>query len=852
MIPKYLRLSGFLSYKEPIELDFTGFELACISGANGAGKSSLLDAITWALFGQARRRDDAIINSYAASAEIIFDFWYENSLYRVQRVKPNGKTSLLELYMDDGGRWRPLTEHSLRETEARIQQILRMDFETFTNASFFLQGKADQFAQQRPGDRKRILTSVLGLEMWEVYRERAFERRKGAENELNAIDSMLREINNELNEEDQRRARLKELQENLARLVELRQAKTAAFEHLRRLQNSLDEQRRMVEMLSAKLAALNGRIENRQRILEQRQAERLEYQQRLASAAEIEAAYQQWQAARASLESWEAVASNFRQYEGQRSAPMMEIVNERVRLETARQALLEQATQAGAFEALIPALSAEIDAARQQVSQAKERLELKASFESELAQVQEEQAEAGAENKRLKAEMAELKERIDQLEDAQGALCPLCGQPLAEPERLALIESLKAQGAEQGDRYRANLARMRLGDERRQVVNAAIKNLQQVESELRHYQRTLDQSEDRCAQVQRALENWQSSGATQLAEIERRLATNDYAQPAREELARVDAELARIGYDASAHDAARRYEQGGRAAEQQLRLLETARAALAPLEREIELSEGQLKTETAELAELEQEHTTAAAQYAADAANLPDIQQAEQHLFDLQEQENRLRMQVGGAAQAVEVLKTLRRRHAERTAQRAETAGLVARLKTLERAFSKDGVPALLIEQALPEIEAQANELLDRLTNGNMSVRFATQKEYKDRHRDDKKETLEILISDAAGWREYEMFSGGEAFRVNFAIRVALSRVLAQRSGARLQTLVIDEGFGNQDAEGRQRLIEVINRVRGDFAKILVVTHLEELKEAFPARIEVEKSAQGSRIRVVA
>jgi exonuclease SbcC len=393
---------------------------------------------------------------------------------------------------------------------------------------------------------------------------------------------------------------------------------------------------------------------------------------------------------------------------------------------------------------------------------------------------------------------------------------------------------------------------MRLGDERRQVVNAAIKNLQQVESELRHYQRTLDQSEDRCAQVQRALENWQSSGATQLAEIERRLATNDYAQPAREELARVDAELARIGYDASAHDAARRYEQGGRAAEQQLRLLETARAALAPLEREIELSEGQLKTETAELAELEQQHTTAAAQYAADAANLPDIQQAEQHLFDLQEQENRLRMQVGGAAQAVEVLKTLRRRHAERTAQRAETAGLVARLKTLERAFSKDGVPALLIEQALPEIEAQANELLDRLTNGNMSVRFATQKEYKDRHRDDKKETLEILISDAAGWREYEMFSGGEAFRVNFAIRVALSRVLAQRSGARLQTLVIDEGFGNQDAEGRQRLIEVINRVRGDFAKILVVTHLEELKEAFPARIEVEKSAQGSRIRVVA
>ena len=102
-----------------------------------------------------------------------------------------------------------------------------------------------------------------------------------------------------------------------------------------------------------------------------------------------------------------------------------------------------------------------------------------------------------------------------------------------------------------------------------------------------------------------------------------------------------------------------------------------------------------------------------------------------------------------------------------------------------------------------------------------------------------------------AGVREYELFSGGEAFRVNFAIRLALSRVLARRAGARLQTLVIDEGFGSQDAQGRQRLIEAINAVRGDFAKILVITHLEELKDHFPTRIEVEKTPHGSQLRVI-
>ncbi len=57
MIPIHLSIAGFLSYREPVELDFTGFDLACIAGPNGAGKSSLLDAITWALFGQARKRE---------------------------------------------------------------------------------------------------------------------------------------------------------------------------------------------------------------------------------------------------------------------------------------------------------------------------------------------------------------------------------------------------------------------------------------------------------------------------------------------------------------------------------------------------------------------------------------------------------------------------------------------------------------------------------------------------------------------------------------------------------------------------------------------------------------------------
>ena len=72
--------------------------------------------------------------------------------------------------------------------------------------------------------------------------------------------------------------------------------------------------------------------------------------------------------------------------------------------------------------------------------------------------------------------------------------------------------------------------------------------------------------------------------------------------------------------------------------------------------------------------------------------------------------------------------------------------------------------------------------------------------------------------------------------------------MLAQRAGARLQTLVIDEGFGSQDQLSRQRLIEAINIIRADFEKILVITHIESLKEAFPVRIEVTKTPEGSQV----
>ena len=153
----------------------------------------------------------------------------------------------------------------------------------------------------------------------------------------------------------------------------------------------------------------------------------------------------------------------------------------------------------------------------------------------------------------------------------------------------------------------------------------------------------------------------------------------------------------------------------------------------------------------------------------------------------------------------------------------------------------------MISEAVIPEIEETAYRRLAKMTDGRMSLRFETQRE---KVTGGLAETLDIIIADELGSRNYELYSGGESFRVNFAIRIALSKLLAGRAGAQLRTLFIDEGFGTQDSRGRERLVEAINAIQSDFDRVLVITHIDELKDAFPVRIEVTKHAGGSQICV--
>jgi DNA repair protein SbcC/Rad50 len=163
--------------------------------------------------------------------------------------------------------------------------------------------------------------------------------------------------------------------------------------------------------------------------------------------------------------------------------------------------------------------------------------------------------------------------------------------------------------------------------------------------------------------------------------------------------------------------------------------------------------------------------------------------------------------------------------------------------------FSSRGIPHLIIAGVLPQVSQIATELLAQLSDDpSASIHLNPQKAKADGELAD---SLDIVISDRNGERNYALYSGGESFRIDIALRVALAKLLARRSGVSIRTLVIDEGFGTQDSEGIDRLASVVHRlgknggVGGSFDLVMVVTHVEELKNRFEQLLVVEKDSSG-------
>ncbi|PAX45689.1 hypothetical protein CK510_30465 [Brunnivagina elsteri CCALA 953] len=339
-----------------------------------------------------------------------------------------------------------------------------------------------------------------------------------------------------------------------------------------------------------------------------------------------------------------------------------------------------------------------------------------------------------------------------------------------------------------------------------------------------------------------------------MADLESRIAREALESEVACEIAELDRYISELGYNTNEHNNLRnhlRTSQAWQLRHQQLQNAQQQHPQFAARSQDLQEA---LNARLGERQKLNSQIEEIVKQLLQTANPIAQIQELEAQLALRRRQLDEYLAHLGRLEQQGQYLDALQQQQQKQQQQLQETRNQHRIYQELSQAFGKNGIQALMIENVLPQLEAETNQLLSRLSANQLHVQFITQKHGRSGKSTKKNtkliDTLDILIADARGTRAYETYSGGEAFRINFAIRLALAKLLAQRAGASLQMLIVDEGFGTQDAEGCDRLIAAINAIAPDFACILTVTHMPHLKEAFQARIEVHKTQGGSQIQI--
>lgn len=1021
-----------MSYSDAT-LDLSGVDVACLSGQNGAGKSALLDAITWSLWECARASSDEMIRLTEKEMWVDIVFTHEGQKYRVRRSRQKGSSKsgskgtskgTLELQVfssetqvlaavgvgaggsaqatqtEGEGSWRTLTSGSMRETQKTICDLLRMDFDTFVNSAYLRQGRADEFTTRPPGERKQVLSEILGLS----YFDRLQTKAKDSARTLKAKADYLENALSTQTDTEQR------FQEATVSLIELKADFEIVNERTQLVANALTELTKtwqQITLAEQKIESSTSQLANLKGDIEKLAAQKSDLERRLSEidallkqSPEIEKAANRFQALKLEAEELDRKALTMQELTAQKSELQTQLAKIRSRIEyelggaqanlaeaqkksvklnadlqdtekiehsySQYKELVKQEIDMTKCQETFTKLTARVNELQSIISESRIRLEAdlgqkelaaqeleklllskdslttqKVQLETETAQMEKLETEFDLVQEKglqIKSSLESTEQSIEQLRrnqkenlekiaelhaHADSSICPLCSAPIVD--RAAVVsrylqqnEAMDAQISE----YKDHCMRLEIerGNLRKQYADLrkTLDGRKRLDIQIGQYNEKLgsiERAEHQILQLKTEIE------ATRL-----KLEKLDYAQLEKESLISLKAEIHKLEFDPMIYSNLQSQLRMQRHIEARYQQLQRDKNELQRLQVEMPNYEEKVVAFTNQIASesygddirdnlkaLQEklnmlkydrnEHDALKHQISELLPNSelfrdlqralsdrPALEQSDKSCRDMLENkqtqvvslESDLQILNAQIQSAPHLRIELDAKSAELAANQLEREALgkrvavvestidrlnkdlgefVAQKKQLEEckkeiddylflaeAFGKKGIQAVIIENAIPEIETESNRILSRLTENKMHVGLITQNKTKT---GGITETLELVIADEMGTRNYELFSGGEAFKVNFAVRVALSRLLARRSGARLETLIIDEGFGSQDEVSRDRLVKAIRAVQTDFARILVITHMADIKEMFPNQIAVTKVDGKSQLQLV-
>ena len=842
-----------MCYGEDVpSLNLEPVHIACISGDNGYGKTALLDAITWAIWGKSRAKtQDELVNIARNTMFVELDFLAGENRYRVTRTYTKGRgassgKSELNLSIIIGNTVTSLMANTIRETEEKIVNLLNMDYETFINTSYLKQGDSNRFTSSRPTDRKKILADLLDLSYYERLESASKQHSRQLQNDVEVQQSVIEHKSSTVQEKELILERLETYKKESQNLLSEEQSLSKELEDLNQKRQTLlveiSNKKTMVDQIDTSEKEIGMML-----VQEMRWKKELgELKILLSRSEEIQSTYKEYQDLRSEYGRSSTLISDFHKINAEKIVIEKTIAIETLKLESQISNKSNRIkTDLQPLVDGIPKLLREINLA----NTALQNLEIEFSETEHLLNKANAMSEKVTilqiSNKTLLTQMSDSRNRFDMINHAE-ATCPLCLQSLSTGNKQHIREGLQSEGKTSKVEYESNLETIQaLTDRKNEIITQ--NELQQTilvrkKTETGKIQydlmNQLGKSEDSSIEL--------SSLKLNLVQMEEELNSERFCSEELNRLKILDSKLKKLEDTEKNHS---HLESKLESLSPYLELhaqLQGSRDRLLSVTQSVEDTKSirearQLQTETWKL-ELVRIEKMLTEEWDFDQKIIliqSKIKKVKGQSLNAVTMREQARYQIEQIVKAEEDIKSME-------LEIFKTNENVQLYEELASAFGRNGIQALMIERAVPMLENTAKELLARLSDNKMTIKLELKEGRIDRATGLPSEELNITISDEQGARSYETFSGGETFRIDFALRIAMSKLLASRSGAPLPILFIDEGFGSQDTIGQERLIEVIQSISEDFEKIMVITHVESMKENFDQQIEISKTESGS------
>lgn len=847
MIPISIELVNFRAIPYA-DIDLTEVTVAAICGRNGAGKSSAFTmAPRFALFGDVFKgvSMDELVSHGKQEMAVTFTFEHQDSVFRSIRtrsLKGSGK-STHEFQKQVNGVWESRSGLTIKQTEANICELLNLDDDTFTASSMIMQGKANEFTAKTSGERKDVLQQVMGLNIYEKMQAAARQKSASLNIEIEKLKGKLADINDKLAVKDQKDELLADHQRQLAEsingleilendlkqlqteLVELQTKSARATELTNQLTVLTDE----LTSYALERSTLTAKIERADKIL----ANEAEI---IAKHAESEVLKKEIAVLQSKQPRHSVIESELKSIESELLTLAVDIlpINKQVESigklvankETLDKTLTEHTLQTAnllemdKLQLLDQEKQIAYNAARDIAAAARQQFDSKKKELAERIRVLTGKTTMLADSNCIDvtiaachfladAKRAELDLTATLDEDRK--MDPLECQILDNAAELIAVERI-AIGFDSVKRaeLKASVTKLSPFAEQAKQLDAKVELLESLRNQIKQNSISVDTLDKR----KLALDKEEAALKIELDDL-----------PVKEQ------QLKDIALWANLKDQLAAYSESKKSATERIVTIDLDVANKSKRKDEFDLESSVLFLDTIN--------------FESKKLLIPEF---EKQIKAARDQQGLLQVRIGGLQTELQTFKEAELEK-KRILTKLDPLSLEwTRYQVLIKAFGKDGIPALIIENAVPVLESIANKILSDMTKGKNYLRFETQRDLKNKA--GITETLDIIVGDGAGERKYETYSGGEQLRIDYAIRFALADLLASRAGNKVEWLTIDEGLGSQDPEHRALVLDAIKAVAHRFKKVLVITHLEDAQAAFEQQIYFDNSESGVNIHV--